>query len=79
MSERYGLQNRYQDSGWEDLDQTYESLTEAVFVAAGYSLKSIIYGMTRVVDHWEGSVVITFPAGEMTIHSKSNRFKWTQN
>ena len=60
---RYRLENRYQDSGWEDLETPFANCTEAIACAGSLAKDSIIYGMTRVVDLVEGEVVITFAAG----------------
>lgn len=63
-SPRYSLQNRYQDSGWEDLGRyRFDSEDEAVQQAGLLSQDAIIYGMVRVVDRREGRVVATFAAG----------------
>lgn len=45
---RFYLQNRYQDSGWEDCDEDFDTLKEALAAAADHAEHSIIYGMTRV-------------------------------
>ena len=60
---RYRLQNRYQDSGWMNLDQEYEDVGEAVLTAAFLSCDSICYGMVRVLDLQDQVVLATFPAG----------------
>lgn len=61
----YYLQNRYQDSGWEALNDVNEPFTDpekAKRRAAKLSLNSICYGMVRVVDA-KGRPIITFKAG----------------
>lgn len=57
----YKLQNRYQDSGWEDLDLVFYSRVEAIEKAVELSRNSICYGMVRVVCR--GRVIETFVAG----------------
>ena len=60
----FGLQNRYQDSGWGNLpDQRYYREQDAIKAAAGLSCDAICYGMVRVVDLSKGIVIKTFPAG----------------
>ena len=60
---RYQLQNRYQDSGWELLNEEFDSVGDAVITASRYSMKPIVYGMVRVVDVKLREIVVTFPAG----------------
>jgi hypothetical protein len=60
---RYKLQNRYQDSGWENLDEEFHTEKEAVQKASVLCQDAICYGMVRVVDLVEKQVIITFPAG----------------
>lgn len=68
-TKKYYLQNRYQDSGWENLYQDANTLEEfddehdACWYASKLSLNSICYGMVRVIDSEKNKVVITFPAG----------------
>jgi len=62
-AKRYILQNRYQDSGWENLNEEFDHVREAVQRASEASKNSICYGMVRVVDMDNEQVVITFPAG----------------
>ena len=58
----YRLQNRYQDSGWEDMGGTqYTNPTLAVFEAYERCLDSIAFGMVRVVEG--DRVLVEFPAG----------------
>lgn len=61
-SHRYQLENRYQDSGWEDMGESFDSRDDAVWRAAEYSSKGMYYGMVRVIDGMFGVVVITFAA-----------------
>ena len=60
---RYKLQNRYQDSGWEDLGMEFDIPKRAVKKALKCSKDAIAYGMVRVVDVKEKRVVVTFAAG----------------
>ena len=59
----YYLQNRYQDSGWEDLNERYLEPGVAIDKACKYSLDAIAYGMVRVLDN-KGEVVKTFSCGK---------------
>jgi hypothetical protein len=57
----FRLQNRYQDSGWEDLNESYANVCEAITIAYTYCQDAVCYGMVRVV--WNDKVVVEFPAG----------------
>lgn len=60
--EQYILQNRYQDSGWGDLDgESFTSLNQAKGRAKELSKDAICYGMVRVVQGTE--IFFTSPAG----------------
>jgi len=59
----FQLQNRYQDSGWENLDEEYDSAKKAKKRALKLSKDAICYGMVRVVDVEKKQVIVTFPAG----------------
>jgi len=58
----FRLQNRYQDSGWQELDYQFWHVDGAIEKAAELSQDAIIYGMVRVVAK-NGTVIKTFPAG----------------
>ncbi len=61
---RYQLENRYQDSGWETLnDEQYHVETVATKRARMLAKDVIAYGMVRVVDTQKNVVIITIPAG----------------
>jgi len=57
------LQNRYQDSGWEELNEFYHDYDEAIDSAQRKSLDSIAYGMVRIVTE-AGIVMKTFSCGK---------------
>lgn len=63
----YRLQNRYQDSGWEDLrDEQFHAAREAIRRASKLSQGgrgAMIYGMVRVVRNRDGAVMQEFAAG----------------
>ena len=59
----YKLQNRYQDSGWEDLHIKFTNEKDAIQEASVLCKDAICYGMVRVVDMVNKRVVIEFPAG----------------
>jgi len=62
----YYLQNRYQDSNWEDtndINEPFTDLDRATRRALKLSLNSIAYGMVRVVDR-KGNVYGTYTAGQ---------------
>lgn len=65
MSKRYLIENRYQDSNWENAGPNYEfdNKDDAVWAAAKLSTMPIVWGMARVIDTVERSVVIVFPGG----------------
>jgi hypothetical protein len=66
MGKRYFLQNRHQDSGWEDLSGDrfqFDSWQAAIDDAVRCSRDAICYGMVRVVDSVNCVVIQTFPAG----------------
>lgn len=61
----YYIQNRYQDSGWEwvnDVNEPFSYLEKARRRAEKLSYNAIAYGMVRVVDK-KGNVYHTFRAG----------------
>lgn len=61
---RYKLQNRYQDSRWEDLGINIASRSGAVATAEHMALDAIRTGMVRVLDTLDHDKVIhTVPAG----------------
>jgi len=57
------LENRYQDSGWESLDERFHNLQMAKDCAYKLSKDAIAYGMIRIVDFNTGEVMVTYPAG----------------
>jgi hypothetical protein len=57
----YKLQNRYQDSGWMNLDEEFSDELDAINRARELAKDAIRVGMTRVVC--EGICLIEFPAG----------------
>ena len=59
----FHLENRYQDSGWEDLNEHYIDYDKAVDKAMEYSLNAIAYGMVRVINH-RGEVIKIFSSGK---------------
>lgn len=59
----FRIENRHQDSGWEDAEERFATLDEAVWRASRMSVEPMAYGMARVVEVATGRVVITFPAG----------------
>jgi hypothetical protein len=67
---KFWLQNRYQDSGWENLDKEFDDIQEAINTAYELCKDAIIYGMVRVVKRgnfgveFDGAtVIVEFPAG----------------
>jgi len=69
MNKPFYLENRYQDGGWERLDENFENFEVAVLRAAILCQNSIVYGMVRVCqlyrhgDQDHNTVLVTFPAG----------------
>ncbi len=59
----YKIQNRYQDSGWMDLDRGDLSAGNACSMAFELSKDSIAFGMTRVINTETGEVLVEYPAG----------------
>ena len=59
----YKLQNRYQDSGWENLNEECSHLETAKHRAYELSKNSIAYGMVRVVNRATGAIEAEYPAG----------------
>lgn len=60
---RYRLQNRYQDSGWETLDnEAYDLCRDAVYRASQLSKDAVAYGMVRVIDSLTGEVIVEYAA-----------------
>lgn len=62
----YILQNRYQDSGWEELDVEFSEAQkqEALNKAQEFSKNPIYYGMVRVICSNTNSVIGTFSGGK---------------
>lgn len=62
MIKRYSLENRYQDSGWENLNEFYHDyeLETALSAAESYSKKSIVFGAVRVIDLIDKKVIKEF-------------------
>jgi len=58
----YKLQNRFQDSGWENLNIEHTLANDAIQEASELSKNAICYGMVRVI-HEEHGVIATFAAG----------------
>jgi len=48
MNKPFYLENRYQDGGWERLDENFENFEVAVLRAAIRCQNAIVYGMVRV-------------------------------
>lgn len=62
---RFTLQNKYQDSQWEDAGRTdFYDEEPARIEAKILSKDSIYYGMMRVVNLETSRVVATFSAGK---------------
>ena len=62
---RFTLQNRYQDSQWEDVRHTdFDDEESARIEAKILSKDSIFYGMMRVVNLETYRVIATFSAGK---------------
>ncbi len=60
----FQLQNRYQDSGWDNLPgEEFHHSEPAVSRAGELSKDAIWYGMVRVIDTVKKEVVKTFAAG----------------
>lgn len=59
----YYLQHRYQDSGWENINEECSHLDTAKHRAHEFSKDPIAYGMVRVVNRATGTVEVTYPAG----------------
>jgi hypothetical protein len=62
----YYLQNRYQDSDWQDTNDTNEpfyDLERACRRAMKLSLNAVAYGMIRVIDR-KGEVYGTYTSGQ---------------
>lgn len=60
----YYLQHRYQDSGWENInDEECIHLDTAKHRAHEFSKNPIAYGMVRVVNRATGNVEVEYPAG----------------
>lgn len=70
MDKQFKLQNRYQDSGWEDFGGTnrqndiYEDESIACGEALEFSKNSMFYGMLRVVELGTKNVIATYTAGK---------------
>jgi hypothetical protein len=61
---RYKLQNSYQDSGWENLnDEEYYTESVTIIRAQQLAKNAIAYGMVRVIDTKKNEIVVTVPAG----------------
>lgn len=63
---KYVLENRYLDTGWQSLgeEERFNSQLEAEKRAWGLSKNAPVYGMVRVVDILDGTVVRMFGAGD---------------
>jgi len=66
----YKIQNRYQDSGWEDVlrndapsAQLFTRAIDALRIAEEWSRNAVVYGMCRVVNVRHNSVLFEFAAG----------------
>lgn len=59
---RYLIQNRYQSSGWENLERE-QSICVALEKVQLYSQNPIYYGMTRIVDMHDETIIVTYSAG----------------
>ena len=59
---RYRLQNRYQDSGWQNTKLRYAKKKKAKRKAKVMAEKGMLWGMVRVVDRVRGEVIKTYPA-----------------
>lgn len=71
---QYFLQNRYQDSGWEDIPkERYALAGDAICKASELSDNAICNGMVRVVDSFTGKVLIEYAAGRGHDGKKSFR------
>lgn len=57
------LLHRYQDSGWESLNKSFDRLDEALMEAGTDAQDAIAVGMTAVYDTETKITVATFPAG----------------
>ena len=61
---KYQLQNCYQDSSWENLDdEAFSDPLLAEARAKELAKDAICYGMVRVVDLNKAKIIATFPAG----------------
>jgi hypothetical protein len=60
---RYYLQNRLQDTNWEDLGESYGLCGDAICRASELAETNMLVGMTRVVDSDTGKVGVTYAAG----------------
>lgn len=56
---RYRLQNRFQDSGWEDLGVEFINCGDAICKASELADNA----MVRVIDTETNEIVITYAAG----------------
>jgi len=65
MDARFRLQNKYQDSGWKNLDNVkFYQQDLASTQARNLSKNSIFYGMVRVIDSKTKQVIATFTNGQ---------------
>lgn len=64
METRYKVQHRLQSDSWTDINHAFFARRDAFDYASMCSCYPIIYGMTRVVDTLDDSVLATFSAGE---------------
>lgn len=60
---QYQIQNRYQDSGWEQTNESFADKYEANRFAFECSKRPVVYGMVRVVDTLADKVVVEYGAG----------------
>lgn len=66
MLERYIIEHRYQDSGWEFSGRSKAKRGLAIKKAKKMSKKPIIWGMTRVIDTEKREIICTFSNGEIS-------------
>jgi len=62
MEFRYRLQNRLQDSGWENMRESFQCSDEASRRASELS-KDGWMGMVRVIDVEKREIVVTYKGG----------------
>lgn len=62
INDRFRLENRFQDTNWEPIDESYEFCGDAICRASELADHPLM-GMVRVVDSETSQVMVTYAAG----------------